>query len=161
MRRFRAWYGANPLHLLALLVSFTVAGYAAARLVPDHPLGVAVWFVGAAVAHDLVLLPLYAVVDASMVRTSRRPTRLPPVPWLNHVRVPMLLSGLLLLVYLPSVLQLSGIYRPVTALDPGRFLESWLGVTAGLFVVSAVAYAVRLRRYRSSQDRADRDSGAS
>ena len=30
MRRFRRWYGANPLHLLAMLGCFALAGYAAA-----------------------------------------------------------------------------------------------------------------------------------
>ena len=57
-----------------------------------------------------------------------------------------MVSALLLLVYLPSVLQLSGIYRTVTTLSPGRFLQNWLGISAALFAVSAVAYALRLRK---------------
>ena len=32
MRRLLRWYGANPLHLLTLLGSFALAGYAAVQL---------------------------------------------------------------------------------------------------------------------------------
>ena len=31
MRRLTRWYGANPLHLLALLACFALAGYAATK----------------------------------------------------------------------------------------------------------------------------------
>ena len=37
MRRQLRWYGASPLHLLALLACFGLAGYAAARLVSSIP----------------------------------------------------------------------------------------------------------------------------
>ena len=67
MRRVTRWYGANPLHLLALLACFGLAGYAAAQLVPSRPAGVAVWFAGAVVGHDLVLMPLYSIADRSVL----------------------------------------------------------------------------------------------
>ena len=38
MRRLLRWYGASPLHLLALLGCFALAGYAAARWSVPHPL---------------------------------------------------------------------------------------------------------------------------
>ena len=47
MRRQLRWYGASPLHLLALLACFGLAGYAAARLVSSHPVAVVVWFAAA------------------------------------------------------------------------------------------------------------------
>ena len=58
--------GPGPLHLLALLACFAVAARGRAAVAPD-PLWRATrsWFVGAAVAHDLVLFPLYALLDRS------------------------------------------------------------------------------------------------
>ena len=67
MRRLLHWYGGNPLHLLAMLACFGLAGYAAARLVPNRPLGVVIWFLGAAIGHDLLLVPLYSLADRSVV----------------------------------------------------------------------------------------------
>ena len=80
MRRLLRWYGANPLHLLALLACFALAGYAAARLVSSRPLGVAVWFLGAVVGHDLLLMPLYSLADRSALAAIRHRTpRLPVI----------------------------------------------------------------------------------
>lgn len=78
MRRLLLWYGANPLHLLALLGCFALAGYAAARLVSSRPLAVAVWFAGAVAGHDLLLMPLYSLADRSAMAAIRhRAPRLP------------------------------------------------------------------------------------
>src|SRR5215472_3250438 len=101
MRRLLRWYGANPLHLLALLGCFALAGYAAARLVPSRPLGIAAWFLGAVVGHDLLLVPLYTLADRSAAAVVRhRAARLPALPWINYLRVPAALSGLLSLAAL-------------------------------------------------------------
>jgi len=147
MRRLLRWYGANPLHLLALVGCFAVAGYAAARLVPPNPLGVAIWFVGAVVGHDLVLMPLYALADWSATAVIRhRAARVPAgVPWINYLRVPAVLSGLLFLVWFPLILRLRTRYQASTTLSPDPFLWHWLGVTGALFLLSAVAFAVRVR----------------
>ena len=89
MRRLLRWYGANPLHLLALLGSFALAGYAAVQLVSPRPLAVAVWFAGAVVGHDLLLLPLYSLADRSVIAAIRhRAPRLPTIAWVNYLRVP-------------------------------------------------------------------------
>ncbi len=78
MKRLARWYGANPLHLLALLGCFALAGYAAAQLVKSHPLAVAVWFLGAVVGHDLLLMPLYSLADRSAPAAIRhRPPACP------------------------------------------------------------------------------------
>lgn len=147
MRRFVSWYGAHPLHLLALLASFALAGYAAVELVPANPLGVAVWFLGAAIAHDLLLFPLYALADRTLLRGDRHgPGGLPRVPWINHVRLPAALSLLLLVVWAPLIFELTSIYEPTTGTPLEGYLERWLLVTAALFVLSALSYAWRLRR---------------
>jgi hypothetical protein len=147
MRRLTRWYGANPLHLLALVGCFALAGYAAARLVPSRPLGVAAWFLGAVVGHDLVLMPLYSLADRSAVTAIRhRAARLPAGPWINYLRVPAGLSGLLLLVWFPLILRLGTDYHASTTLSPDPFLWHWLAVTGALFLTSAALLALRLGR---------------
>lgn len=150
MRRFVELYGASPLHLLAMVASVALAGYAALELFSSEWLLVAVWFAGAAVLHDLLLLPLYAVVDTGLVRASRRgrtdDVRSRAVPWINYLRVPLLVSGLLFLVFFPSILRLSSGYETTTALSSDGYLERWLLISGVLFLGSAVAYAIRLRR---------------
>ncbi len=150
MRAFTRRYGAHPLHLLALLASFALAGYAAQRLLERETLRVAVWFVGAAVLHDLVLFPLYAIADASLLsRLRRRSTDLPAPPWINYLRIPGAISLVLLLVFSPAIFRLSDIYAVTTDMTSAHYLEHWLLVTAALFGISAVCYAFALRRRRS------------
>lgn len=143
-------YGAHPLNLLTLLASFALAAYAARLLVHSNPVGVIVWFVGAAIGHDLLLLPLYAIADGQLARLWRRhPGRLPTGPWINYLRAPALLSGLLLLVYLPSIARLSSDYQAITGLSSAGYLNRWLAVTGALFFLSALAFAIQLRRKRT------------
>ena len=157
MRRQLRWYGASPLHLLALLACFGLAGYAAARLESSHPVAVAIWFVGAVIGHDLLLMPLYALADRSAMAAIRhREPNLPAAPWINYVRVPAALSGLLLLVWFPLILRLRSPYHASTTLSADPYLWHWLAVTGTLFLLSAVAFALRLRR----QSRASRRRGA-
>lgn len=149
MRRLLRWYGASPLHLLALIGCFALAGYAAARLVPSRPLGVAIWFAGAVIGHDLVLMPLYALADRSAAAVlRRRAARLPALPWINYLRVPAALSGLLLLVWFPLILRLRTRYQASTTLSPEPYLWHWLAVTGALFLLSAAALALRVRALR-------------
>ena len=146
MRRQLRWYGASPLHLLALLACFGLAGYAATRLVSSRPLAVAAWFIGAAVGHDLLLMPLYALADRSVMAAIRhRDPQLPVAPWINYIRVPAALSGLLLLVWFPLILRLPSPYHASTTLSADPYLWHWLAVTGALFLLSAVAFALRLR----------------
>jgi hypothetical protein len=147
MRRLLRWYGASPLHLLAMAACFALAGYAAARFVPSRPLGVAVWFLGAVVGHDLLLVPLYSLADRSAVAAMRhRAPPLPAVPWINYLRVPAALSALLLLVWFPLILRLPGGYHASTGLSADPYVWHWLAVTGALFLLSAATYALRLRR---------------
>ncbi|GHB56643.1 lipoprotein [Streptomyces cirratus] len=134
---FRRRYGASPLHLLLVLASFALTAYAGTRLLKGDAVGVALWFVGAALLHDLVLLPLYSVLD--------RGAQLPGAPWpsVNYVRVPAFVSGLLLLVWWPLVLRRVGHYTATTGLPAGGFLGRWLLITAALFAASAATLLVR------------------
>ncbi|MGH3983564.1 MAG: hypothetical protein ACRDST_13005 [Pseudonocardiaceae bacterium] len=143
--------------LLALLASFVVAGYAGFRMLSGNPIGVGAWFVGSAVVHDLVLFPLYAAVDAALVTVLRRHPALATVagvPWLNHLRVPAVVAGMLLLVWSPLILRVSApTYLDASGLSPQPFLPRWLAVTAVLFAISAVVLAVRVAKTRYPMQR--------
>jgi hypothetical protein len=145
-------YGANPLHLLALLASFAVAGYAVAHLVHEPTfVRILVWFLAAVVVHDLILFPLYALADRSLAGALRAlwprhgsPAR---VPARNYLRVPALGAGLLLVVFLPGIIRLGqSTYHAATGQTQQPFLDRWLLLTAAMFALSAVSYAIRLRR---------------
>src|SRR5271155_5722173 len=142
MRRLLRWYGASPLHLLALLACFGLAGYAAIRLVSSQPVAVVVWFLGAVIGHDLLLMPLYSLADKSALAAIRhREPGWPVVPWINYLRVPAGLSGLLLLVWFPLILRLHTDYHASTTLSADPFLWHWLAVTGALFLLSAALLA--------------------
>src|SRR5580698_5567372 len=71
--RIRRWYGAHPLHLLALLAAFALAGYAVRAVVAAGQFrGFAIWFAVAIVGHDLLLFPLYSLADLSVQRLLPR-----------------------------------------------------------------------------------------
>ena len=149
MRRLMRWYGANPLHLLTLLGSFALAGYAALQLLPLGVFGIAVWFVGAVIGHDLLLMPLYTLADRSVAAVFRHiPPKLPTVQWINYLRVPVVLSGLLLLIWFPLIFRLPTGFQAATTLSLNPYLWHWLAVTGALFLLSAAALALRLRTGR-------------
>lgn len=152
--RFRSLYGADPLHLLALVASLLIAGAAIAGWFQSFPGAIAVkvvaWFLGAIVAHDLVLLPLYSLLDRIAfgprhVRPARRaPRRASDV---NYLRIPALLSGLLFLVFFPEILRLGDqAFFTASGLHQRPFLARYLLICAALFALSSLAYAVKLRR---------------
>ena len=139
--RCRSLYGTSPLHLLAVTASFAVAGVAVSKLVESPARwDLLLWFVGAVALHDLVLFPLYTLLDR--LAAGRRPRAA-----VNYVRVPAVVSGVLLLISAGMVFSASSrTYESATGLRPEPYLERWLAITAVLFVVSAVLYAVRARR---------------
>ncbi|HEY1855008.1 MAG TPA: hypothetical protein VGG40_10510 [Solirubrobacterales bacterium] len=151
MRRLRSAYGDSPLHLLAVLASFAVAGYGFFRIVESpSALGTFAWFAGAIVAHDLIAFPLYSALNLIAYRSlagsgaARESTR--RVPLVNHVRIPIGLAALALLMFFPLVLGLdSRNYERDARIGTGVFLDRWLGLCAALLVGSALLYAVRLR----------------
>ena len=160
MKRFVKLYGASPLHLLALLASLALAGYVAQFLHVSQTSKIAHWFMGAAVLHDLLLLPLYAIADFSLTRVWRHSapdTDIAPVRWLNYVRFPAAISLLLLLVYWPQISRRHTNLHANSNLSTQPYLSHWLLVTGILFLVSALSYAIRSRRSRSRETSSERE----
>ena len=163
----RRFYGDHPLHLLVLLGSFALFAYVILTLGVDQLWNpqkwwqsIAVWFVAAVVAHDLILFPLYAVADRSwtsavaVLRRRRRPRRALSVSPVNYLRLPVLASALTGILFLPGIIaQGSETYVAATGLTQDPFLTRWLLLCAGFFVASAIAYAVRLALSRRAPDR--------
>lgn len=150
----RLGYGA-PLWQLPLLVGcFTVAGWIVARLSGEATaVRMAVWFVAAVVAHDLILYPLAAAVDRVLVVVAGIGGRLRPAvrrAIVNHVRVPTLGTALLFLVYLPGILRLGdGAFTRATGLTQEPYLRRWLLVSAAMFAASGLLAAARLTLHRA------------
>lgn len=141
----------SPLQLLLLVCSFALAAYAGVRLLDGDWFGVALWVVGAALLHDLVLLPLYAAADRALVKGAGARGRRA----VAYVRVPAALSLLLLLVWFPLISgQVAGRYGHATALSSDGYPARWLLVTAALFGGSALLFALRAsRRRRATKQR--------
>ncbi len=152
MNSFRRIYGSHPLHLLTLVAGLALFGYVIATIKPTtlwNPhtwwQSIAVWFAAAIVAHDLVLFPVYALADRLLFATGaeRRPSA--RVPVLNYIRVPAIGAALTLLVFLPGIIkQGAPTFKAATGLTQDVFLGRWLLLTAAMFAISAVCYAIRL-----------------
>ena len=108
------------------------------------------WFIGAALLHDLVLFPLYVLADRAFTSLlCRAPRAERAVPVVNYVRVPVLASGLLLLLFFPGILgQGADTYVAATGQTQDPFLKRWLLLTAATFGLSATAYAARVEMAR-------------
>ncbi len=157
LRRFRAGYGAGPLHLLTLLASFAIAGAAVAGWFerPGDVETVLVWFAAAIVIHDLVLLPLYSLLDRIALRRWAEPRnraqrtaapvrRVNPTP---YIRIPAILSGLLLLVFFPVIFGLGAQTElAASGIAESGYLARWLLATGVMFAVSGASYAVTAAR---------------
>lgn len=151
LARVKGFYGANPLHLLALLGCFALAGYAISQ-VADDPLAlrILIWFAAAVIGHDLVLFPLYALADLSLtgalrVLKPRRAGTAALVSPLNYLRTPALGAGLTFLLFFPGIVKQGGeTVHAATGLDQEPYLGRWLLIVAALFGISAVVYAIRL-----------------
>ncbi|MFJ8310354.1 MULTISPECIES: hypothetical protein [unclassified Streptomyces] len=154
MKSVRERYGASPLHLLLVLCSFALTLYAGLRLLKGDAAAVAVWFVGSALLHDLLLVPLYVATDriAQLLLGGRRPAAAGPgrtrTPRVNYIRVPAFVSLLLLLVWYPLVLHRVPDYQLATGLTPDVFLGRWLLITAVLFAASALCLMTAMFRGR-------------
>ena len=153
--RWRGWYGAHPLHLLAVLGALALAGYAAVGAAGTSGAArMLVWFLAAILVSDLLLQPFAALADRGLLATLRRVRRrrgLAEVPVVNHIRVPVLGSGLLLLVFFPVIVQQGEqTYVAATGLTMDPYLERWLLLSGAMFLISALGYGLRLARARSA-----------
>jgi hypothetical protein len=148
MSWFRRHYGAGPWQLLGVLVCFAIAAYAVTRVFGQGGWkAILAWFVICVLLHDLIGWPAYALADRVLLRVARRSgdRAAPVVPWINHVRAPTIISGLLLIMFAPLIFRLSnGYYEALTGFNENVYLTNWLLVTALLFGGSAVIYLVRL-----------------
>ncbi|MGO2644168.1 MAG: hypothetical protein ACTIH7_14355 [Brevibacterium aurantiacum] len=169
---FRQIYGARLRHLMVLTGCFLLAGYAVLALGPDQLFdsdvwwqSPAVWFLGGAIVVDLVLFPLCSATDRALkavLRDERTPHRRGPrVPIVNYIRVPVLASGLLLLLFFPGIIeQGKSSHLAATGHTQEPFLGRWLWLTVLFCCLSILAYAIRygagrLRTMRSIERERD------
>jgi hypothetical protein len=138
-RHLRLRYAASPLHLLAHLTALAATAYALSRLLRPETgqlMSLVLWLVGGALLHDLVFLPLYSLLDRIPRAVAGR--------YVNYVRVPAAIAGVMLLVYFPLILSKApGAYERNTGLKAPDYASRWLAITAAVFGVSAVAASAR------------------
>ena len=117
---FRDKYGAGPLHLIAVVASLAIAGYALLETAQRiEPLNFAIWFGLAIVAHDLIAFPLYSALAALAGRAFLAKGETGRMA-LNHLRFPAMLSAFAFVVWFPLILGVSS-----------DFLEEKTGIGAG------------------------------
>ncbi len=141
MKLLHRTYGASPLHLAAHLAALALAGYAVVELAGIRRAdNVLLWFAGAVVLHDFVLLPLYSGLDRAGRRLAGRSA-------VNGLRVALGFSALLALVYFPSILGLNEpAYRSASGVSAEGEFGRWLLASAVLVAVSAAVLAGRAHR---------------
>ena len=166
-------YGDRLFHLILVLAALALGAYTVLVLGVANLFNpvvwwqsIAVWFVVAVIGHDLILFPLYALADRLLLllprvripraaaqdrrgetqHTSRR------IPLTNYLRIPTLATGLLLLLFLPGIIEQGApTFRAATGLTQAPYLSRWLLLTAALYLASALCYVVRtLLRHRGS-----------
>jgi hypothetical protein len=137
-------YGASPWHLAGHLAYLALAAYVLAQLL-DRPSAVNIvsWLVAAIVIHDLVVLPLYSLLDRVLWRVAPRPLA-------AALRTAAVLSGLTLLVFFPPILGLNDrTFAHAAGATPSGYLGRWLALVAAVTVMSlGVAAATRPGRRR-------------
>jgi hypothetical protein len=151
---FRRSYGASPLHLSVHLLGFAIVGFALDRIFAGGDIGeLLIWYLGFAIAHDLVFVPAYTGLDRlfrAIIGRLRLPTR-SGVPVINHVRAPAVISALLLIIYFPLISGRSDeAYFALAGHHLTHYGRNWLLVTALLFLGSAIIYVSRVVRARRS-----------
>ncbi|MBO9534795.1 MAG: hypothetical protein J7513_17610 [Solirubrobacteraceae bacterium] len=152
-QRFERLWGTSPWLLAGHLAVILVAAYALSVMFQERfaprPFNLILWLVGGAVLHDAVLLPAYSalnVVAAKALKTSNG-GGIRRIMVLNHVRVPAVISGVLLLVFSPRIFAgQPQNYERALGHPPPDYLARWLAVTAALFVLSGLLFAVRRLR---------------
>jgi hypothetical protein len=149
---FRRRYGASPLHLLAHLVGFAIAAIALDRIFSGGDVkALILWYLGFAIVHDLVFVPAYTGLDRLFRGTIAR-LPLPSskqVPVTNHVRAPVVISALLLIIYFPLITgRNDGWFVDLSGHSLTDYMRNWVLITAVLFLGSGLIYAARVVRAR-------------
>jgi len=154
---FRRHYGASPLHLIAFIASIALTGAAVAGWFAEPEISIRYilyWFVGAIVAHDMIVLPFYSAIDRVALALARRRPR-PSAPgraqagepapvrtpgWV-YVRVPLALSALLLLVFGAEILREgNATFHIASGQTQNVYLLRYLITVGVLFGLSGLAY---------------------
>jgi len=146
----RRRYGASPLHLLAHLALLPLAGWALLQILQlNTARTILLWFLGAVVLHDLVLLPAYSALDRAAERATGSA--------INYVRVPAGIWLLLGLVFYPVIAgRGDAAYHRVSGLHFEGYLGRWLLAGAVLFSISGIAYTARAASRRRTRAPAPR-----
>ena len=123
MSAFRRLYGASPLHLLAVLASFAIAGYGFFMIFKSPaPESTLLFFGLAIVAHDMIAFPLYSTLNLVAGRTAAaaepEAVAATGVPAINYLRVPFIISAICLVMFFPPIL-----FEPLSLAFP-----MWVGV---------------------------------
>lgn len=144
------------LRATVIIAGLGVAGYVLVLASGAHGVGgMAAWFAGSIVGHDLVLFPAYALADRVLVAVLGKPSvsrRLRVSP-LNHVRVPTLGALVLFCLYFPGIVEQGRhTYGAATGQTQQPFLGRWLLAVGLMYLVSALLFAGRLRRTRRRLD---------
>ena len=146
---FRRVYGESPLHLVGQLATLAVAVYATywvVEVTSTDNLSLLIWFVGGALLHDLLFVPVYLVLDL-IARLGIQDHALRHVRAINYIRFPVAISGSMLFLLFPLILSKGkATFERTSGEQAPDYVSRWLLVTALVFAVSAIAYAVALRR---------------
>jgi hypothetical protein len=161
---FRQVYGAHPAHLLLLIAAAAIAGWAVLQwLHAPTPVRLLVWFGAAVIGHDLIAFPIYTGLDRLLIRviagSSASDAAASISRWrraaINHIRLPVLLSALLLLMWYPLIFKRSdGVYFAASGQHQSRYLGNYMLAVALLFGGSLLIFLLRLGRaaHRSRSD---------
>jgi len=138
---------------VSAVVGWAVIAYGIRGLLHHHidtrPANLAKFFVGGALAHDLLFAPVVLVVGVLLVRAAPRPAR----AWLQ---AGLIVSGCLVLFSYPLVRDYAKVIHNPSSL-PHNYtanLAVTVGVVWGAVIVGALATAV-LRRRASRPPRTD------
>jgi hypothetical protein len=147
-----------------MLASLLISGTAAAGWFDNSASiteRILIWFLGAVIGHDLILLPLYSLLDriAFGTASARRVREHEPAAGWAFVRVPSLLCGLLLLVFFPEIFRLGdATFHTASGLHQDVYLIRYLLTCGVLFAGSGLAYAAALARARTKRKPITQDS---
>jgi hypothetical protein len=140
--------------LLLLVLAAVVAGWAVLQwLHAPTPVRLLVWFGAAVIGHDLIAFPIYTTLDRLLVKViagaSASDAAVTISRWrraaINHIRFPVLLSALLLLMWYPLIFKRSdGVYFAASGQHQSRYLGNYLLAVALLFGGSLLIFLLRL-----------------
>ena len=134
------------MHLLLSAACLGFAGYLVWVVLPaPNSARILIWIALAAGVHDMILWPIYTLLDRALRRTRKNTRQPPAVPWINHVRVPAVLSAVTLLISFPLVLRHSEpAYHAASGLTEQPYLGRWLALSGSAFAASALLYLMRV-----------------